>query len=161
VMSGLKFCANLTTMFLDEEEDLIKRYSAAAKAGFKGVETPDATTVPLDAIVAAKEASGMEQVHMNTHPLGISGIAATPGKEEAFKENLLQALDYCKALKCKRLHIQSGFHPGSEETLISNLRWSLDKLKEANVIGIIEPINKYTKPNYVVADYDLGENVIS
>ena len=45
---------------------------------------------------------------------------------------------------------------GSEIVLKENLSKAIPLLKEAGVVGLIEPINPYTMPNYFLNNYELG-----
>ena len=55
-----------------------------------------------------------------------------------------------------RLHIMSGKLEGSEEVLKSNLRSAIPLLKASGVVGLIEPINKYSVPGYFLNDFAIG-----
>ena len=50
----------------------------------------------------------LEQVLINTDPGSTLGYAALVGHEDKFITSLEKSIEYCKALKCKRLHIMSG-----------------------------------------------------
>lgn len=63
----LKFAANLSWLFQDVE-GLENRYQAAKKAGFSAVEFAFPYNVPLDKLVAAKQAADVEQVLINAWP---------------------------------------------------------------------------------------------
>lgn len=39
---------------------------------------------------------------------------------------------------------------------LSNLRYAASVLSEANMIGVIEPINKYSVPGYYLNSYEKG-----
>lgn len=68
-------------------------------------------------------------------------------------------LTYC----FDRLHIMSGKLSGAEnskgvlETLENNLRLALPELQQRGIVGLIEPINNFTVPNYVLSDFDAGD----
>ena len=58
-----------------------------------------------------------------------------------------------------RLHMMSGVQNdciGSETVLKENLAKAIPLLKEAGVVGLIEPINAYTMPNYFLNSFELG-----
>jgi hydroxypyruvate isomerase len=60
----------------------------------------------------------------------------------------------------------SGRLPGMENTpkilqmLESNLRNIVPELEKRNIVALIEPINKYTIPGYLLSDFDAGINII-
>ena len=49
---------------------------------------------------------------------------------------------------------------GSEIVLKENLSKAIPLLKEAEVVGLIEPINPYTMPNYFLNNYELGSIIL-
>ena len=55
-----QFAANLG--FLFQEVDLLERHDAAARVGFRGVETPFPYGIPPEALAARLQSTGLEQV---------------------------------------------------------------------------------------------------
>lgn len=45
----------------------------------------------------------------------------------------------------------------SEDVLINNLAKAIPLLMEADIIGLIEPINSYSLPNYFLNSFELGK----
>jgi hydroxypyruvate isomerase len=45
----------------------------------------------------------------------------------------------------------------SEDVLINNLANAIPLLVEADIVGLIEPINSYSVPNYFLNTFELGE----
>ena len=144
-----KFAANLS--FLFQDLDFLDRFAAAAKAGFKGVEY----LFPYDHDPALIEAQlkrhGLEQVLFNAAPGnwagGERGLGALPGREAEFRDAMKRALDYARALKCKRVHAMSGIPaPGvaasvAEGTLVANLHAAAKLFAAHDIMLLIEPIN--------------------
>ena len=101
----LKFSANLSMMFT-ETEDAIGRMAPAAEAGFEGVEYLFVYDMDLDRMKGEAERLGLGWSVVNIAvgegiqhgPL----VAAAPGKEAAFRENLAAAKKYCAALNPRR-----------------------------------------------------------
>ena len=60
-----------------------------------------------------------------------------------------------------RLHIMSGkvgdTDKGSVDVLRKNLLSALPLLAENDIVGLIEPINKYSVPGYFLSDFDTGK----
>lgn len=44
------------------------------------------------------------------------------------------------------------------ETYEKNLKYAADVLKNENLLGVIEPINQYSVPNYFLSDFNKGMN---
>ncbi|KAL1022663.1 hypothetical protein UPYG_G00030650 [Umbra pygmaea] len=161
-MPPLKFCANLSWMFTDLPE-FKQRFYAAASAGFRAVEAAWLYDSDLQELQRVKKATGVEVVLINT-PLGDAkagdlGLGAVPGREEDFRKGLDLAMQYAKALDCRRIHLMAGRVPVGadrakvamemEDTFIQNLKHAADVLTKEGITGLIEPINtRITDPRY-------------
>lgn len=44
-----------------------------------------------------------------------------------------------------------------DEVYVENLKWCAKELQERDMLGLIEPINKYALPGYFLNNYDKGE----
>ena len=58
--SKLKFCANLTTMYVKETSSLIQRYSLAKESGFKAVECAFPYDIPKGTIHKLRRPKGTD-----------------------------------------------------------------------------------------------------
>ncbi|HEX7074662.1 MAG TPA: 2-oxo-tetronate isomerase [Hyphomicrobiaceae bacterium] len=147
-----RFAANLSTMF--NELAFLDRFEAAAKAGFTGVEFLFPYEHPADEIAARLDANGLTQVLFNLPPgdwtKGERGLAALPGREEAFAAAMRQALTYAEALKCPRVHAMAGLvhHGASRATYVANLKKAARMAQDFGVEVLIEPINTRDIPGY-------------
>ncbi|XP_053679985.1 putative hydroxypyruvate isomerase isoform X1 [Anopheles nili] len=167
---ALRFCANLNFMFL-EAGSFLDRYRAAKSAGFGGVEGPfPPADVNLDALVAVQKETGLKQILMNI-ALGDAsdgqfGCAALPGREKEFLVNLQRTIEYAKAIGCGKIHIMAGKLEGPstathDHTYLENLRVAAPILERNNIVGVIEPINKYAVPGYYLSCYDKAVQMIT
>jgi hydroxypyruvate isomerase len=144
-----RFAANLS--FLFQEVAFLDRFEAAARAGFCGVECLFPYDVPAAAIAKRLQTCGLEQILFNLPPgdwaAGERGIAAIPGREEAFAEGVERALTYAHLLQCRQLHAPAGIppagvsHQACEAVYIRNLRYAAELLKPHGIRLLIEPIN--------------------
>jgi len=162
-MSGLKFSGNLTMLFVKESAELLGRYPLAAKAGFKAVETPFPYEATPEDLAQVLESLGLEQVLINTDPgPDCLGYAALVGKEDLFMASLNKSIQYCKATKCKLLHIMAGVASGDlaacPQVYTANLRVAADVLAKEGIIGVIEPLS--IKPGYFLNSFQQAEEVI-
>ncbi|KAG7514377.1 hypothetical protein JOB18_031902 [Solea senegalensis] len=161
-MAPLKFCANLTWLFT-ELPDFSQRIHAAAAAGFKAVEAAWLYDCEPGELQRAREDTGVEVVLINTPPgnlkAGDLGLAAVPGRETEFRQGLDVAVNYAKALDCKRIHLMAGRVPVEshrsavakemEAVFVRNLSYAADVLSKEGITGLIEPINtRITDPRY-------------
>ena len=139
--SKLKFCANLTTMYVKESSSMLDRYSMAKDFGFKAVECAFPYDIDKNELKTVKEELGLEQILINTDPGTSLGFAALVGQEDNFMKSLEKAISYCQALDCKRLHIMSGKtlakSEASEDVLINNLTKVISHRKKIPILGMI------------------------
>ena len=102
---------------------------------------------------------GLEQVLINTFPGDNLGFGGRPGEEQEFLSSLRKSLDYCTALDCRRLHIMAGrkvegvAREEARDTFRRNLEAALPLLEAAGVVGLLEPINPWSVPNYNMDNY--------
>lgn len=165
-MSGkLRFAANLSMMFVAETPHILERYELARAAGFKAVECAFLYGECQADAVAAKRKSGLRQVLINSFPgnltAGELGLAAVPHREDEFRQTLETSIDYCKVLDCDKLHIMAGKmtsdtsdRTAMERTYLENLKFAAKRLEKEGILGLIEPINNISVPNYFLNDFD-------
>ncbi|NXJ07751.1 HYI isomerase, partial [Odontophorus gujanensis] len=90
---------------------------------------------------------------------GEMGLGAVPGRQDAFRRGLAEAVQYARAVGCPRIHLMAGRVPQGAEraavademeaTFIENLRHAADVLAQEDMVGLVEPINsRITDPRY-------------
>jgi hydroxypyruvate isomerase len=154
-----RFAANLTMMY--GELAFLERFGAAARDGFDAVEFLFPYAFPPEAIAAELRRHGLEQALFNLPPgdwdAGERGMASVPGKEDAFRASVLQALPYVRATGVKRVHMMSGHGALADARAVAtyrdNLRHAADVMGEHGVDVVIEPINPRDMPGYFLADF--------
>ncbi|XP_031334216.1 putative hydroxypyruvate isomerase isoform X1 [Photinus pyralis] len=160
-----KFCANLSFMFT--EKPFEERYQLARDAGFKAVESAFPLGISKDDLVNHKTKANVEQILINTYTdttKGEFGYAAVVGQGWQFDDSLKLTIDYAKSLGAKKIHIMSGKveQPTAfnDERCENNLWYASKMLEKENIIGLIEPINKYSLPNYYMDSYEKALSLI-
>lgn len=149
-----RFAANLS--FLFTELPFLDRFTAAAEAGFEGVEILFPYDWPASEISAALKANGLSLVLFNIWPgdwaAGERGLAGIPGREADFEERVAQALRYADELGCLRLHAMAGLaeHGANFETYYANLSRAARMATSHGVDILIEPINTRDMPGYLL-----------
>ncbi|XP_076231022.1 hydroxypyruvate isomerase-like protein Gip [Calliopsis andreniformis] len=164
---SLKFASNLSFMFL-EAPTIIERYKLAKEAGFKAVESGFPFGFSVKEVSEAKKNAGVDQILINVYTGDVSkgelGFAAIPGEEDNFKKSIDLTIEYAKALNCNRIHVMSGKvnQPTSlnDETYEKNLSYAVEKFEKEGIIGLIEPINSITVPNYYMNCFQKGLAVV-
>ncbi|XP_050431354.1 putative hydroxypyruvate isomerase [Adelges cooleyi] len=163
---NLKFCANLSFMY-QEASSLLERYGLAANSGFGTVECAFPYSEPLEKVVRAKNDANVTQILINT-PRGDDqqlGCAAFPDAEDRFRSSIDQALAYAKAINCNKIHVMAGIVPNPNEShhkaYEDNLTYATGVFEKNGIIGLIEPINKYSAPGYYLNSYERAVQVIT
>lgn len=161
-MAPLKFCANISWLFTELPE-ITQRMRDAARAGFRAVEAAWIYNSDLKELKTVKDETGLEFALINTPPGDLSagdlGLGAVPGREQEFRQGLDLAVQYAKALDCRRIHLMAGRVPAGadrcavamemEDTFVQNLKHAAGVLSKEGILGLIEPINtRITDPRY-------------
>lgn len=151
-----KFAANLSMLFT--EVDFLDRFKAAADAGFKGVEYLFPYDYPAADIKQRLDANGLSQVLFNLPAgdwgAGERGIACHPNRVEEFRAGVDKAIEYAQVLGNKQVNCLVGIKPEgvsddeAHKTVVENLRFAAEKLKEAGILLIAEPINTRDIPGF-------------
>ncbi|MDE2385739.1 MAG: hydroxypyruvate isomerase [Alphaproteobacteria bacterium] len=152
----LRFCANLGWLFT--EHAFWARFAAAAQAGFKGVEFSQPYEHPAGRLAEALQSNGLEMVLFNLPAgdwaAGERGIACHPGRVDEFREGVARAVQYAKALNCRRINCLAGIAPADVpqtrlwETLAANLHFAAEALARENIELMVEPINRNEMPGF-------------
>lgn len=163
---NLKFCANLSFMY-QETNSLLERYSLAAQSGFSSVECAFPYSDSLDKLVQSKIDANVQQILINvprgdTHELG---LAAIPNEENRFRSSIDLAVTYAQALNCSKIHVMAGIvtrpTEANHETYVKNLAYAAQIFETKGIIGLIEPINKYSVPDYYLNSYEQAIDVLN
>ncbi|CAH1372388.1 putative hydroxypyruvate isomerase [Tenebrio molitor] len=162
----MKFCANLSFMFT--EQPFLERYKLAKEAGFKAVETGFPFNLTEKQVTDAKNHADIKQVLINTYTGDVTkgelGFAAIPGKEQEFKDSMQKTITYAKALGASKIHIMAGkvenVTDANHSVYENNLKYAVTLLEKEDILGVIEPINKYAVPNYYLNCYDRALSVV-
>ncbi|WP_159997588.1 2-oxo-tetronate isomerase [Roseomonas sp. 18066] len=153
-----RFAANLSMMF--NEVAFLDRFAAAAAAGFKAVEFLFPYEHPPEVVAEKLNSAGLTQALFNMPPgdwaAGERGMAAIPGREQEFRDNVATAITYAMALGCKTLHAMSGITTGldraaCEASFVANFQYAADQLAPHGITLLVEPINSRNMPGYFIA----------
>jgi hydroxypyruvate isomerase len=155
---------------LFNEMDFLDRFSAAAKAGFKGVEY----LFPYDydkMVLKQKLAEhGLTQVLHNlpagNWAAGERGIGCHPDRISEFEAGVDKAIDYAATLGCKQLNCLSGVRPSgldpieARETFVKNLQFAAVRTKGAGIKLLIEAINTRDIPGFFLCSTQQAVDII-
>ena len=147
-----RFAANLN--FLFTELPFLDRFEAAAKAGFKAVESTDLYAAAAPEIAARLTGNGLELALFNA-PAGDAtqverGLAALPGREADFDTRFETALRYAEATGGRRIHVMPGLvqHGARRDVYVANLKKVARLASAAGASILIEPINRRDIPGF-------------
>ena len=150
-----RFAANVSMLFA--EVPFLERFAAAARAGFRAVEYQYPYECRAGDIAAAARDARVEVV-LHNMPQGDAargerGTACLTGREQRFRDDLEQAIDYARAVRCPSLHLMAGVVPaladraGLHATYVSNLRHAATRLAREGMRALIEPLSDRTVAN--------------
>lgn len=155
----IKLAANLTMLFT--ELPFMERFSAAAQAGFCGVEF--LFPYAFEPAEIAHQLS-INRLELALHNLpagdwetGERGIACHPDRVAEFKDGIDTALRYAKVLGVMQLNCLAGIIPNgvseqdAHHTLVSNLIYAAGKMQAAGIRLLIEPINTFDIPGFFLS----------
>jgi len=153
-----KFAANLTWMFTDFE--FPDRFAVAKRCRFEAVECQFPYDFDSDLLKTKLVENKLEMIMFNLPPgnssTGEYGLAGLPGRDKEFRESVEFALEYATALSCSKLHVLAGIVPDNAsrqtylDTYIENLQWAADACAQKGVGLLLEPINTFERPGYLI-----------
>ena len=151
-----RFAANLSMLF--NEVDFLDRFEAASGAGFHGVEYQFPYDHDKELVAETVSRSGLTPVLHNfpagDFAAGDRGIGCDPNRVGEFQEGVGQAIEYATAAGFKQLNCLAGKRPSGvdedkvHETLVDNLRFAAQKLKDAGIRMMAEAVNTRDIPGF-------------
>jgi len=137
-----------------------ERFPAARKLGFRAVEYPFPYDVPAEDYARLLRANGLEQITLGAptsdYRSGMPGYSVTPALKSLFDQSISQAIDYAKTIDCSRVHVFAGARSPdiplelALQTYCDNLTAAHDRLADAGLEIVIEPINSTDFPGYLL-----------
>jgi hydroxypyruvate isomerase len=154
----LRFAANLS--FLFAELPFKARFAAAAAADFEAVEFHFPYAEDKEVLAEAALIADVQTVLFNLPAgqweAGERGIACLPDRVEEFRQGVETAIAYAMALDVKQLNCLAGNTPTGADnpkiraTLLSNLRFAADRLAAHGIGLLLEPLNSFDNPGFMV-----------
>ncbi len=153
-----RFAANISMLFT--ELPFMDRFQAARDAGFEAVEYQFAYEFEPQALAQALKASQLQLVLHNLPPgdaaAGERGMACLPDRVDEFRASVADGIRYATAQGCPQLNCLAGKVPAglsreaATECFISNLRYAAAELQRAGLRLLMEPINHYDIPGFLL-----------
>jgi hydroxypyruvate isomerase len=159
------FAANLSTMFT--EWDFLDRFAAAADHGFEAVECQFPYDHRPESIERRLDGARLTFALFNAPPgeagAGERGLAALPGRFDAFRASIARAKIYAEHTGAKAVHVMAGVaradDPAARRAFAEALRFALDRLDPLPVT--IEPLNPRDAPGYFLNDFGAAARLIA
>ena len=155
----LKINANIQFMF--NEYELLDRYDAAARAGFKGIEVQAPYSESVADIKGRLDAHGLEHVIINMPvadpDTGLNNLPLLASKRDLYRERVELGVQYASELGCVGVNTGTGQLPEGIEaseaydTFIENLRYTADALASEGVKAFVEPLNTRDNPGQLIS----------
>jgi hydroxypyruvate isomerase len=157
-MNMLRFAANVSIAF--KEYPFHERFRKAAEAGFDAVEFMSPFVHDVAQVVAAVKETGLKVVQFNfldgDLAAGERGYASHPNKQSLWQGELLRALELGRQLGVRQINSLMGTvleGVGREvqmECLMENLCWAVPHLEETGIPLMVEALNAYDNPGYLL-----------
>jgi hydroxypyruvate isomerase len=164
-----RFAANLSFLFTDLE--FLDRFKAARDAGFDAVEFMFPYPYEKHQLAEVLKVNNLELVLHNlpagNWEAGERGIACHPNRRKDFQEGVQRAVEYAKALGCRKINCLAGIRPPGVEfseargTLINNLAYAAQILSGEGIQLLLEPVNTLDIPGFFVSTSAFGLELIN
>jgi hydroxypyruvate isomerase len=154
-----RFAANLTMLYTDSP--FLDRFARARASGFRYVEYLFPYEHDVNALASALEKNGLTQVLFNLPAgnwgAGDRGIAAHPDRVDEFRRGVARAIETAKLLKCRQLNCLVGKRDArvpleeQQRVMVENLRYAAGALAEQGITLLVEMLNPYDVPDFLIA----------
>lgn len=163
-----QFSVNISTIFT--EYPFLDRFKKARETGFKHVECQFPYDFSPEEIKDELDRNRLTLDLINLYPgdwsQGDRGLAADPARKLEFKESVAKGIQYALALNVKKIHCMAGilkseYDKGIIKNLyIENIQYAAEKMAEHGITILIEPINAYDMPGYLLCRIDEAEELL-
>ncbi len=163
----LRFDPNLRWLFT--ELPMAERYSAAASAGFRGVEVAFPYDVPAKELARRLDDLSLTLVQVLS-PFdwdgGERGMAALEGRQADFRDSIERAVEYAAQVGRPMIHVMPGtITPQMDRAACldrfkENIAWAAPKLAAEDLTLILEPCCRARFPQFLYHRIDEGIAVI-
>jgi hydroxypyruvate isomerase len=154
-----RFAANLSMLYTDSP--FMDRFSRAKASGFQFVEYMSPYEHEIAELARNLRQHGLTQVLFNLPAgdwgAGDRGIAAHPDRIPEFRRGVTTAIKIAQALGVPQMNCLVGKRDGSipleeqRRVMVENLRHAAEELAKANIRLLIEMLNPFDVPGFLIA----------
>lgn len=167
----MRLAANLSWLYT--EFDFPDRLQACAEDGFRHAECMFPYEYPAKLLREKADSSGVSWVLINAPAgnwaAGERGLAVNPDRRDEFKRAAEQAAFYAQVLGVQKIHVLAGLVDLENPDAVArawacyekNLLWLADTMKGEPIDWLIEPINRFDIPGYLLAEQATAHEVIN
>ena len=156
----LRFDVNIS--FLLKEVSFLERFERAARLGFGAVEFPWPGDENLAAIETHVRDTGLKVVLMNVDAgdmaHGERGFLNDSNRKEWVRARASKAIEFANQIGCPRLNALVGNsipvknREEQYDRVRENLAWIADHAASANIEIVVEALNSFESPNYLLTN---------
>lgn len=164
----IRYAANLTMLF--GEVPFLERFERAADAGFRAVEFLFAHNVDVNGVERELGRHGLELVLFDPEAgdfaAGDRGYLCDPGRRELLMKTIEEAVATARRLGCRRLNVLAGnrvegLTPAAmRQAMVDNLKAAAPLARAAGITLLIEALNTWESPRYVLDGSRLGLDIV-
>jgi len=152
-----RFSANISLMYT--EFPVVERFERAAESGFRAVEFLYPQDNDLEGMRAALDQTGLTLLQINA-PRGRGNGervgANDPRQRDAYRSDMDRSFEMAAYLGASQMHCTSGAALLDVDletqwgTLVENMVWVAERAASLGITPMIEPLNTFDNPNYMV-----------
>lgn len=151
------FAANISFLFPDSPWE--RRFAAAARCGFEGIELNPPLPYPVapQRFAALLRDEGL-RCPLIVAPIGEGaarfGHACVPGEQRGFRTSVVTMLEYAAAAHIPLVHVSAGLMPEGvpraqvEALYVDNIAWAAEQAARAGARLCIEPVCEMRTPGF-------------
>lgn len=156
----LRFDLNISILL--KEVPFLERFAYAAHLGFGAVEFWWPGEENLSAVAKQVRTTGLNVALMNfdagNMAAGERGFLNDASQQDRFRANVPIAIEFARQINCPQLNALVGnaiageSHERQLERVRENLAWAADCAAEANLGVVVETLNSFENPDYLLTN---------
>jgi hydroxypyruvate isomerase len=162
-----RFSANISLMYT--EFPVVERFERAAESGFRAIEFLYPQDDDLTGMRAALDNTGLTLLQINApRARGSDGRvgANDPGRRDDYRSDMDRSFEIAAYLGAQQMHCTSGAALPDVDadvqwgTLVENMVWVAERAASIGITPMIEPLNTYDNPGYMVPTTTIATRLI-